>query len=65
LLDRNLDIKGIAEIFGFYTEDYKLHQAKKKDFFSTLENIDFIFWDANYKAALPKQSIYKFYKKFY
>lgn len=54
ILDKNdKSIKKIAEVFGFYTEEYKIDMNNKIDYYSKLKKYDFIYWKANENEPMP------------
>jgi hypothetical protein len=46
-------VKGIAEVFGFYTEEYLAEMEEKIKYFSNLKDYKFVYWKANNNETMP------------
>lgn len=43
----------IAEVFGFYTDEYKEKAKEKIAFFSSLDKYDFVYWRKYNGDSIP------------
>lgn len=54
LLDYNsMKPAAIAEVFGFYTDEYKEKAKEKIAFFSSLDKYDFVYWRKYNGDSIP------------